>query len=152
MKKLRSNAVSAVVISAFLLTSCAKSSEKISATYVSPLTYQDMSCRQIRGEIDRVSRKAQEITGVQNKEATKDAWAMGLGLVIFWPALFFLIGDDKKEELGRLKGEYEALEQTAIKKDCGYVKELQEAKRKREEAAAKKKAEEESEHRKNFNN
>lgn len=152
MKKLRSNAVSAVVISAFLLSSCASAPDKISAQYVSPLVYQDLSCRQIRGELERVSRKVQEITGVQDKESSKDAWAMGVGLVVFWPALFFLIGDDKKEELGHLKGEYEALEQTAIKKDCAYVKELQDADKKRKEAEAKRKEEESSQSRKNFNN
>lgn len=39
---------------------------------------------------------------------------MGVGLVLFWPALFFLAGDDQKEELARLKGEYEALEKASI--------------------------------------
>ncbi len=141
----------AIVISTLILSACTSNASKISATYVSPLTYQDMSCRQIRGEIDRVSRKVQEVTGVQNKEAEKDAWAMGVGLVLFWPALFFLMGDDKKEELRRLKGEYEALEQTAIKNNCGYVKELQKAKAKRE-AEVKKKAEEERKQRQNFTN
>jgi len=43
---------------------------------------------------------------------------MGVGLVLFWPALFFLAGEDKKEELARLKGDYEALQQAAIRQDC----------------------------------
>lgn len=56
--------------------------------------------------------------GAQKKQADTDAVAMGVGLVLFWPALFFLAGDDQKEELARLKGEYEALQQAAIQKDC----------------------------------
>ena len=60
----------------------------------------------------------------KKKEAKKDAWALGIGLVIFWPALFFMIGDDKKEELGRLKGQHEALEGAAIRNDCSVTSEL----------------------------
>jgi len=63
---------------------------------------------------------------------------MGVGLVLFWPALFFLIGDDKKEELARLKGEYEALEKIAIQKDCNIADELQEARNEQEKSEKKK--------------
>jgi hypothetical protein len=51
----------------------------------------------------------------------------GVGLVVFWPALFFLAGDDQKEALARLKGEYEALQAAAIRKDCGFAEALQSA-------------------------
>jgi hypothetical protein len=44
---------------------------------------------------------------------------MGVGLVIFWPALFFLASDnDKREELSRLRGEYDALQQSGTMKNC----------------------------------
>jgi hypothetical protein len=72
-----------------------------------------------------------EVSGQQKKEATKDAVALGVGLVLFWPALFFMIGSDKKIELGRLKGEYDALEQTEIKKDCTIAAQLEEARKER---------------------
>jgi len=62
---------------------------------------------------------------------------MGVGLVLFWPALFFLAGSDKKDELARLKGEYDALEQAAIQKDCMIASELREARQQREAAAKK---------------
>ena len=43
-----------------------------------------------------------------------------VGVVIFWPALFFIDGDNQKTaELARLKGEMEALEQASIQKNCG---------------------------------
>lgn len=45
---------------------------------------------------------------------------MGVGLVLFWPTLFFLDGNSAQAaEYGKLKGEFAALEQTAIKKNCG---------------------------------
>tara|TARA_B100000508_G_C11300150_1_gene199460 strand:- start:113 stop:556 length:444 start_codon:yes stop_codon:yes gene_type:complete len=133
------------------LSGCAKSSKNIQATYVSPLQYQSYSCKQLEMEIGRVSRRVSEISGQQDSQATGDAVAMGVGLVLFWPALFFLIGDDKKEEIGRLKGEYDALEQSAIQKNCSVAKTIQ--KQKAESAQAAKEAEEqaESQTKKNWN-
>lgn len=46
---------------------------------------------------------------------------MTVGLVIFWPALFFLAGGDKKDELSRMIGEYDALDGIAIEKNCTTV-------------------------------
>lgn len=123
-------------MSSFALTGCAKSSKNIQAAYVSPLQYQDYSCKQIGMEISRVSRKVSEISGQQDKQASNDAVAMGVGLVIFWPALFFLIGDDKKEEIARLKGEYDALEQAAIQKNCSIAKDIEKQKAASAKAAA----------------
>ena len=48
-------------------------------------------------------------------------WAqMGVGLVLFWPTLFFLEGGDGAEaaEYARLKGERDALEQAYTQKKC----------------------------------
>lgn len=107
-----------------ICVACAPSAQNVQATYVSPLEYSSYSCAQIEQEISRVSRKVSEVSGTQNAQNTKDNVAMGVGLIIFWPALFFLIGDDKKEELGRLKGEYDALEQAAIQKNCSVAKDI----------------------------
>ena len=41
-------------------------------------------------------------------------------IVVFWPAAFFVGGDRANAaEVGRLKGEMDALEQVSIKKNCG---------------------------------
>ena len=123
-------------VSIFLLLSflsaCASSPDKISPSYVSPLQYQGYTCNQIGQELIRVNNRILQVTGHQRKEADKDAAAMGVGLVLFWPALFFLAGDDKKEELASLKGEYEALEKIAIQKECNIATELKEARKQRE--------------------
>lgn len=45
---------------------------------------------------------------------------MGVSLVLFWPALFFIDGDNPDaQEYARVKGEYLAVEQAYIKKNCG---------------------------------
>lgn len=68
------------------------------------------------------------MTGAQDSKATGDAVATGVGIVLFWPALFFIKGDSTTAaELARLKGEMEAIEQTSIKKNCGITFKKQEA-------------------------
>ncbi len=115
------------MVSQLGLAACASKSDNISAAYVSPLQYQGYNCNQIRSELARVSRRVNEVAGVQDSQASKDSVALGVGMVLFWPALFFMIGKDKEEELARLKGEYEALEQAAIQKDCNIAQEIEKA-------------------------
>ena len=116
------------VAAAMSLAGCATAPEKIGATYVSPLQYSNYDCDQVRMEMVRVSQKVHEVAGVQKKEANKDAWATGVGLVVFWPALFFLAGgNDRKEELAGLKGNYDALSEVAIQKKCPVADEIKAA-------------------------
>jgi len=45
-----------------------------------------------------------------------------VGVVLFWPALFFLNGDDADTaELARLRGELIAMEQASRQKNCGIT-------------------------------
>ncbi|MGE4325102.1 MAG: hypothetical protein AB7E21_03205 [Pseudodonghicola sp.] len=116
--------ISAVILSlsAFFLSGCAKKAEDIQASYISPLAYKSFSCRQIQEEGTRISQRAGQVAGVQNKKASDDAVATGVAIVLFWPAAFFIKGDQETAgELARLKGELDALEQTSIQKNCGIV-------------------------------
>jgi hypothetical protein len=71
-------------------------------------------------EAQRVSHRAAVAAGVQDDQASKDAVATGVAVVLFWPAAFFIGGDKgNAAELGRLKGEMEAIEQASIRKNCG---------------------------------
>lgn len=99
---------------------CASSSSEITAQYISPLQYQNLTCEQIGGEAQRVSARAAQVAGIQDQKATNDAWATGIGLVVFWPSLLFVKGDGQTAaELGRLRGEFEALERAGVQKNCG---------------------------------
>jgi hypothetical protein len=112
--------LSCVVLSALALGGCATSSDKITASYVSPMQYESWNCRQLAEEAQRISYRASAAAGAQDSQVTKDAVATTVGVIVFWPALF-LIGGDKQNaaELARLKGEMEAIEQTSIRKNCG---------------------------------
>ncbi len=109
-----------LAMSCALLTGCATSSAEIGPQYVSPIAYQSFTCSQIAEEAQRVSGRAAQLAGVQDSKATNDQVAMGVGLILFWPSLLFVKGDGQTAaELARLKGEYDALEQESIRKNCG---------------------------------
>ena len=105
-----------------IITGCATSPDKISATYVSPLKYKDYDNDQIVMEMDYIGQRTAELYYQLDKEAKSDQGQMALGLLIFWPALFFLEGGDGPQaaEYARLKGEYEALRKIAIQRKIGF--------------------------------
>ncbi|WP_460449076.1 hypothetical protein [Alsobacter sp. SYSU BS001988] len=108
------------VLGCVSVAACASRSENIAAAYVSPVSYQSWSCSQISEEAARVSSRAAQLAGVQDSKATGDAVATGVGVVLFWPALFFIKGEGATAgELARLKGEMEAIEQVSVQKRCG---------------------------------
>ena len=107
---------------AALLAGCASSSDKISASYISPLQYQNYTCAQLAEEAQRVSSRAAQTAGVQDQKASSDAVATGVAIVLFWPAAFMIGGNDQTTaELARLKGEFEAVEKVSIQKNCGHL-------------------------------
>jgi hypothetical protein len=112
--------VISVAAAAALLAGCAQNPKDITPSYVSPVLYQNLTCQQLAEEGQRVSARAAELTGTQSQKASGDAVAMGVGLILFWPALFFIKGDKQTAgELGRLKGELDAIQQASIAKNCG---------------------------------
>ena len=71
-------------------------------------------------EASRVSARAAQLTGQQSRSRTQDNIATGVALVVFWPAAFLIGGDDAQTaELGRLKGEMDAIQQASMLKNCG---------------------------------
>ncbi len=108
-----------LVFTTMFLLGCASSSKEIRATYVSPMVYDGFSCDQLVAEVQRIQRRVSGAAGDVDDRASGDAVKMGVGLVLFWPTLFFIKGDGPEaQELARLKGEYEALEQTYNRKNC----------------------------------
>jgi hypothetical protein len=101
------------------LTACAQSPDEIAAAPVSTATYSSMSCRQLQAEAVRLNNDVARLTGQQQKKATTDAVAMGVGMVLFWPALFALgAGSDVGPQLAQAKGQAEAIQAAARQKGC----------------------------------
>lgn len=109
-------------IAASVVAGCAKDADQVGPTYVSPITYESYNCQQLADEAQRVSIAAAQSAGVQDQKATNDKVAMGVGLIIFWPALLFTKGNDENTaELARLRGDMDAIEQASIQKHCGIT-------------------------------
>ena len=110
------------MVAGLISASCASSPENISASYVSPIIYDNLTCDQLREEATRLSARAGELTGQQNEEQTRDAVATGVAIVVFWPAAFFVGGDGQTAaELARVKGDLEAIKAVSDRKKCGIV-------------------------------
>jgi len=75
----------------------------------------------------RLVSKVDEVTGNQRRRANNDAAAFAVGMILFWPALFFMANGDQREELARLKGEHDALQQSAVQKNCIVAQPAQQA-------------------------
>jgi len=98
---------------------CSTASKDISSSYVSPVQYQSYNCRQLAGESQRIQSRVSQLGGKLDRDATNDSIIVVVGTVLFWPAYFALGGTKQQEaEYARLKGEYEAVQQTEILKSC----------------------------------
>lgn len=104
---------------AIALAGCASNAQNVGPQYVSPLQFSNHDCGQLAGEAQRISSRVAHLSGVQDQKATNDAIVTGVAIVVFWPAAFFVGGNDQTTaELARLKGEFETIEQVSIQKKC----------------------------------
>ena len=121
MNFFRITAVS-LIAAGLVLSGCATSSDKISAAYISPMQYQSYDCDQLTAEGARLSQRVLTLQGQVDKAASNDKALTGVGVILFFPVLFALGGNQQQEaEYGRLKGEFEAVQQAAIVKKCPGV-------------------------------
>ncbi len=101
-----------------LATACATDPERIRPTYVSPERYSGLSCDALAREREHVTEELNRLVGEQHGAASRDRWATGVGVVLFWPALFALAGSDKEEEVASSMGELEAIKETQHREGC----------------------------------
>lgn len=115
MKKIIACAVAACLT----LGGCATASKDIAALYVSPMQYQSYDCDQLSSEAQRIQARVVQLGGRLDTAASNDKAIAGVGVLLFWPALFALGGTKQQEaDYSRLRGEYDAVQQSAILKKC----------------------------------
>lgn len=108
-----------VVLCIASLFGCATASKDITGAYVSPMTYQSYDCAQLTAETARIQTKVNELGGRLDEAATHDKQIAGVGMILFWPALFALGGTKQQEaEYASLKGQADAVQQAGIIKKC----------------------------------
>ncbi len=110
----------AIMVTAILAAAgCSTAPDKISAQYVSPEKYSNLSCQQIQNNLNDVEGRASAMYAKLRKERNKDNAVMAVGLVLFWPALFFVDGNSPDANTyARLKGDAEALTESQYRKGC----------------------------------
>lgn len=104
------------------LAGCAENPKTTRADYVPEALYANLSCQQLGTEAINVSNRAHDAAKLQRRHRTQDEVKTAAGLVIFWPALLFIRGNNETTaELAQLKGEMQAVEQASAAKQCGIV-------------------------------
>ena len=115
------NRILYIALTGVLLASCAQDTSQIRPAYVSPLEYKDYDCDMLQAEAIRVTRQASELGARVNDTAETDDAQMAVGMILFWPALFFLEGEETADthQYAELKGRITAIEEASIRKKCG---------------------------------
>ena len=111
-----------IIFSIFFTASCATSPDKLKTQYIPASTYSNLDCDQIAGSLRQKNSKMENLYASLKSESQTDSTQMAVGMLLFWPTLFFLEGNDSPDAAtySRLKGEVEALNEMSIIKKCGY--------------------------------
>jgi len=108
-----------VLSACIAMAGCATASKDITVAYVSPMQFQSYDCEQLASETQRIQARVVQLGGRLDTAASNDKAIAGVGLILFWPALFALGGTKQQEaDYSRLRGEYDAVQQAAILKKC----------------------------------
>jgi len=108
------------------LAACTQRPENVTARYVSPNQYRSWQCEDLYDERQRVDAEQTRIFDLQRTNANVDTglttfsvaavpFTLGLSLLLL-PAL--AATTDRREELGRLKGELDAIDAARAQKAC----------------------------------
>jgi hypothetical protein len=85
----------------------------------SATVYDADTCEQMKTKLIEIQQRVLVVSGQQDQKRKIDQAAVGVGLVLFWPALVAMpLSKDHKHELGELKGQYEALVRAGESKHC----------------------------------
>ena len=87
----------AALVASGILTACATAGKDVASSYVSPMQYANYDCDQLRAESMRISGRVNQLTGRLDEAASNDKAIAGVGMILFWPALFALGGTKQQE-------------------------------------------------------
>ena len=107
------------LLAGLMSSGCATRSEDVAAAYVSPPNYNQLNCRQLADTAALVSEKAFNLRG--ERDDSKHAWEIvppSGAPVVLWPTAFMANDPVRMAEYTRLKGEFDAILQTSVRKGC----------------------------------
>jgi hypothetical protein len=112
-------AAASAVLAAVLTTGCATRSTEVAAQPANPAQFAGWSCARIDDEAERVQRRAAEVAWAVDERSGNNIVALGVGVMVFWPALLALRPEGQEaEDLARLMGRFEALRAASALARC----------------------------------
>ncbi|MEI9928257.1 MAG: hypothetical protein WDN44_11905 [Sphingomonas sp.] len=107
---------------ALAVSGCATSPKKIEANYIPAATYQHLDCTQLRNEMIQVGARRDALYQRIKRRNKSDKIVTGVGVLVAWPALFFLKGNGAvRDQYALLMGQYNALSENYKAKECREV-------------------------------
>lgn len=104
---------------ALWLGACATRAVDVKPAPANPAEFAIWSCERIGDELEDVQKRAADLAYAVDEHGGNNVVALGFGLAVFWPALLAMRPQGlEAQDLARLKGRYEALQQAARAKDC----------------------------------
>lgn len=101
------------------VSGCATRAVDVAPTPADPAEFAAWSCTRLYDEIDVTQQRAADLAWTVDQRAGQHVVALGLGLSVFWPALLAIRPDGAEaEQLGRLKGRFEALSEAVRRQSC----------------------------------
>ena len=100
------------------MAGCAASPESITPAYVSPNAFASQSCGQLNASAAQLNARLATATGQQAKQASNDAVMTAVALLVFWPSVFFIGGNDQEPAISQMLGEVEAIRAASVLKGC----------------------------------
>ena len=116
---MKTKSLSCCVLLAAYLAGCATDTTQIQASYVSPYEYDHYTCKRLRGEAARITRKVIETGARIDETAERDAVRTAIGMIL--PTSLLLIeGNDPADtrQYAELKGYMNAIQEASIRKGC----------------------------------
>ena len=108
------------LVAALALSGCATAPEQIAPAYVSPAAYSGQTCGQLNAQAQQINARlaSASATGQQAQQANSDTTMTAVALILFWPAAFFIGGNDQAPAIAQMRGEAEAVRAAAIAGGC----------------------------------
>jgi hypothetical protein len=101
------------------LAGCATRSVDVRPQAADPAEFAVWDCNRLADEADAVQQRAADLAYTVDDIAGRNIVALGVGVTIFWPALFALRPNGTEAlELAQLKGRYETMKAVSANRGC----------------------------------
>jgi len=107
-----------IAAAALTLSACAPAPGDIAAAYVSPTAFAGRTCAELNSDATVLNARLSAAMGQQQATADGDAAMTAVALILFWPAVFLIGGNDQSPAIAQMRGEAEAIRAAAVARGC----------------------------------